>query len=86
LGGGGVTTWFGTLDKLGMPGLLFHHETSAKDNFHDEILPWIHYIPINEDLSDLKEKFDWAEANSDEARRISEAGTEYVKKDLSGRL
>jgi hypothetical protein len=28
----------------------------------------------------LKEKYDWAEANSDDARRISEAGTEYVKK------
>jgi hypothetical protein len=48
LGGGGGTTWFGTLDKLGMPGLLFHHETSAKDYFHDEILPWVHYVPVNE--------------------------------------
>jgi hypothetical protein len=28
----------------------------------------------------LREKYNWAEANSDEARRISEAGTEYVKK------
>jgi hypothetical protein len=48
LGGGGGTTWFGTLDKLGMPGLLFHHETSAKDYFHDEIIPWVHYVPVNE--------------------------------------
>ncbi|KAL3809515.1 hypothetical protein ACHAXA_001246 [Cyclostephanos tholiformis] len=79
LGGGGGTSWLGTLDKLGMPGLLFHHETSAKDYFHDEILPWVHYVPVNEDLSDLKEKYDWAEANSDEARQISDAGTKYVQ-------
>ena len=48
LGGGGGTTWFGTLDKLGLPGLLFHHETSAKDYFHDELLPWVHYVPLSE--------------------------------------
>jgi hypothetical protein len=27
LGGGGGTTWSGTLEKLGLPGLLFHHIT-----------------------------------------------------------
>lgn len=28
----------------------------------------------------MREQYDWAEANSDEARKISEAGTEYVRK------
>ncbi len=27
----------------------------------------------------MKEKYDWAEANSDEARQISDAGTKYVQ-------
>ncbi len=48
LGGAGGTTWFGTLDKLGLPGLLFHHETSTQDYFHDDLLPWVHYVPVNE--------------------------------------
>lgn len=79
LGGGGGTTWFGTIEKLGMPGVLFHHRTSAKDYIHDDLVPWVHYIPVNEDLSNLREMYDWAEANNDGARKISEAGTEYVK-------
>jgi len=79
LGGGGGTTWFGTIEKLAMPGVLFHHVTSSKDYYHDDLIPWVHYIPVKEDLSDLKEMYDWAEANQDDARKISEAATEYVK-------
>mmetsp|Transcript_28289 Transcript_28289/g.48800 ORF Transcript_28289/g.48800 Transcript_28289/m.48800 type:complete len:234 (+) Transcript_28289:1-702(+) len=79
LGGGGGTTWFGTIEKLAMPGVLFHHVTSSKDYHHDDLIPWVHYIPINEDLSNLKEMYDWAEANTEDARKISEAGTEYIK-------
>eukprot|EP00970_Alexandrium_tamarense_P015937 scaffold5763_cov144-Alexandrium_tamarense.AAC.1 len=31
IGGGGGTTWSGTLEKLALPGLLFHHETETRD-------------------------------------------------------
>lgn len=79
LGGGGGTTWSGTLEKLALPGLLFHHVTPMKDYFHDDLKAWEHYIPVKEDLSDLKEKFDWAEANQEEARRIAQRSTEWVK-------
>lgn len=100
--------------------------TSSKDYYHDELIPWLHYIPIKvclyppyrneillvaslrdqvcclnlytlvlnavnisrnqpkqisikEDLSDVKEMYQWADRNPDEARKISEAGTEYIK-------
>ncbi|KAL7510334.1 hypothetical protein ACHAXN_007294 [Cyclotella atomus] len=79
LGGGGGTTWSGTLEKLALPGLLFHHVTPMKDYFHDDLKAWEHYVPVKEDLSDLKEKFDWAEANQEEARRIAQRSTEWVK-------
>ena len=79
LGGGGGTTWEGTLTKLALPGLLFHHETLTKDDYHDRMVPWEHYVPIQMDLSDLKEKFDWAEANPEEAQAIARAGTELAQ-------
>ena len=60
LGGAGGTTWNGTISKLAIPGLLFHHETPMKDWFFDDLKPWVHYIPIEWDLSDLREKFEWA--------------------------
>ena len=31
IGGGGGTTWTGTIQKMAMPGLLFHHITPTKD-------------------------------------------------------
>jgi len=79
LGGGGGTTWTGTIQKLALPGVLFHHVTPTKDWFHDMLVPWVHYIPINTDLSDLREKYEWAESHPDEARRISENGTSFVR-------
>jgi hypothetical protein len=79
LGGGGGTTWTGTIEKLSLPGVLFHHVTPTKDWFHDLLVPWKHYIPIKTDLSDLREKFDWAESHPAEAKQIAEAGTEFAR-------
>ena len=80
LGGGGGTTWTGTLLKLGLPGLLLHHVTPTKDYIHDKLQPWIHYVPIKEDLSDLKEKYEWAESHPEEAKRISENATKFARR------
>ena len=68
LGGGGGTTWTGTMDKLAMPGLLFHDVTSTKDYFHDRLIPWKHYVPVSEDFLDLNE-----------AKRIADAGTQFMR-------
>lgn len=80
IAGGGGTTWTGTLRKLAMPGLLFHHETPTRDFFYDEIKPWVHYVPVKTDLSDLREKYDWAESHQEEAQMIAKAATDYVAK------
>ena len=79
IAGGGGTTWKGTLQKLAMPGLLFHHETVMKDFFHDELIPYQHYVPIQQDLSDLRQQYEWAENNPNEAKKIAQAATEFVQ-------
>jgi hypothetical protein len=79
IGGGGGTTFSGTIDKLAMPGVLFHHVTATKDYYHDNLVPWMHYIPVQEGMSDLREMYEWAQANSEQAMRISEAASAYVK-------
>ena len=79
-GGGGGTTWERTIRSLAMPGVLFHHETIMKDNpVHNGIKPYVHYIPVKMDCSDLREQFEWAEANPDKAQEISKAATDYVR-------
>lgn len=78
LGGAGGTTWTGTIHKLTMPGVLFHHETRMKDSYFDSLIPMVHYIPVKEDLSDLRERFEWAEANPQRCKEISAAASQWV--------
>jgi len=80
IGGGGGTTWTGTITKLAMPGLLFHHITPTTDYIHDyKMKPWIHYVPIKADLSDLREKYEWAESHPEVAEMIASQGSELVR-------
>ena len=75
-----LTSWTGTLQKLGLPGLLFHHVIPTKDYFHDKLQPYVHYLPIKEDLSDLKDMYDWAESHVEEAKQISENAIQFVRR------
>ncbi|KAL7540061.1 hypothetical protein ACHAXR_009832 [Thalassiosira sp. AJA248-18] len=79
IGGGGGTTWTGTTTKLAMPGLLFHHVTPTKDFIHDRLKPYEHFVPVSPDLSDLKDKFDWAESHPEEAKRIADQATKFMR-------
>ena len=78
IGGGGGTTWSGVIPKLSMPGVLLHHETSMKDSYFDLLTPWVHYIPVSEDLHDLVERIQWAEANPLRAKQISDNASAWV--------
>jgi hypothetical protein len=33
-------------------------------------VPWVHYVPVKRDLSDLIENIEWLKANDDKAREI----------------
>jgi hypothetical protein len=80
LGGAGGTTWSGMFAKLAMPGLLFHHETVTTDFFvGNELKPWWHYVPVEQDLSDLPEKLEWARKHPVEAKQIARRGSEFMK-------
>ena len=80
LGGGGGTTWEGTIQKLALPGLLFHHVTAATDWYDEHLVPWVHFVPVMEDLRDLRERFEWAERHPDRARNIARAATDFVRR------
>jgi len=42
--------------------------------------PWIHYIPINKNLSDLAEKITWCKNNDDKAKQIAINARQFYKK------
>lgn len=43
------------------------------------IQPWVHYVPLKRDASDLTQKLDWLEANPDEAKAIAERNYALAK-------
>lgn len=47
---------------------------------HDRLLvPWVHYVPIAEDLSDLIQKVRWLRAHDDYARQIVENAAAFAQ-------
>ena len=47
--------------------------------YFDKLKPWIHYVPLSRDLSDLMEKIDWINAHDSECERISHEATSLIK-------
>lgn len=47
--------------------------------FQKFLKPMVNYVPINYDLSDLKEKIDWLRENDKEAKKIAENALEFSK-------
>ena len=62
---------------------LFIAERKWKEFWYRDLVPFEHYIPIKEDLSDLTEKLDWVEANPGKAEAISKNAQEFAKKRLT---
>jgi hypothetical protein len=51
--------------------------------YHSALEPWVHYVPLKKDLSDLLETLRWLKANDDRARQIGDAGRAFAHRHLS---
>eukprot|EP00545_Synedropsis_sp_CCMP1620_P013728 CAMPEP_0119003642 /NCGR_PEP_ID=MMETSP1176-20130426/683_1 /TAXON_ID=265551 /ORGANISM="Synedropsis recta cf, Strain CCMP1620" /LENGTH=332 /DNA_ID=CAMNT_0006955259 /DNA_START=316 /DNA_END=1314 /DNA_ORIENTATION=+ len=47
------------------------------------LTPWVHYIPLARDLSDLRERLMWVSENPDEVKMIGENGFEFYTQHLT---
>ncbi|KAI9335730.1 glycosyl transferase family 90-domain-containing protein [Obelidium mucronatum] len=41
------------------------------DFFNKQLIPWVHYVPVKLDFSDLNERLEWLVANDDKAKQIA---------------
>lgn len=46
--------------------------------YFNGLQPWIHFVPIKPDGSDLQEVFDWCTSNAQECEKIAEAGSRHM--------
>lgn len=77
----GYSGRFKTLLFSGRP--VFKVEDDLEEFFYKDLKPFIHYIPIKNDLSDLTEKLEWAESHYDEALQIAKNAQDYAVKNLT---
>lgn len=54
-----------------------------KEYYFEYLKPWVHYIPVKRDLSDLTNKVDWCLTNYDKAVKIGSNAYEFAKQYLS---
>lgn len=70
-------------NQLALGMVLFMQETPCHEFFTPLLVPWVHYIPVKNDLSDLVEQIKWAQSNDEAAREISVNAAEFAKEYLS---
>jgi Glycosyl transferase family 90 len=56
--------------KLLQSGTLVFKATKYREWYSEGVIPWVHYIPVKQDLSDLPDKVRWAMSHKDLAETI----------------
>jgi hypothetical protein len=70
---GRASTWDATAWKLNSGSVIMKQVSPWRQWFYDEYRPWIHYVPIANDFSDLQEKFQWCESHQAECEAMVQA-------------
>ena len=76
---GNGCTWDATAWKLNSGSVIFKTESGWRQWFYDKYIPWVHYIPIADDFSDLQEKYHWCESNPDKCMDIVNAAKDLFQ-------
>ena len=67
---GEAATWDATAWKLNSGSVIFKTQSAWKQWFHSMYIEGVHYIEIQEDFSDLQEKYAWCESHQEECVQI----------------
>jgi hypothetical protein len=75
----GVTnTWDATLWKLYSGSVLLKVKSTWKQWYYDDFKEWVHYVPVNNDLSDLNQKIKWCQDNEQSCLKIIENARKFA--------
>ena len=62
--------------------LVLKQDSDYYEHFYRQLEPWVHYIPVKKDISDLVEQLEWAKRNDDKAREMAENAAQFVQDHL----
>ena len=79
----GNSLGWGTIKKYLSGNLIFKTNNEKRLFYYQFLHPWVHYIPVKDDFSDLEEKFNWSQGNIEETINIAYRGYitifDYIK-------
>ncbi|XP_031708241.1 protein O-glucosyltransferase 1 [Anarrhichthys ocellatus] len=58
--------------------LVFHVGDEWQEFFYPQLQPWVHYIPVKQDLSDVRELLQFVQENDAVAQEIATRGKEFI--------
>ena len=62
--------------------VLVKQETIATQWFYPAMKPYVHYVPVNENLTDLFSQIEWMKSHDTELQKISQNAHNFVKNNL----
>jgi hypothetical protein len=73
---GNSNAWEGLFLRLltGSPVLKVASPCGFKQWYYDRLMPWVNFVPVKTDMSDLIEKVTWLRDHDEDARKIGAAG------------
>ena len=63
--------------------VLIKQETKKVEWFYPALKPYVHYVPINENLTDIFKQFEWMKQHDEELKQISNNANNFVQNELS---
>ncbi|XP_030059752.1 protein O-glucosyltransferase 1 [Microcaecilia unicolor] len=58
--------------------LVFHVGAEWLEFFYPQLKPWVHFIPVKQDLSDVRELLQFVKENDETAHEIAERGRQFI--------
>jgi hypothetical protein len=80
---GWSSTWDGTFWKLYSGSVLLKQKSIWKQWYYDELIEWVHYVPIENDFSNLNEQIEWCMNNDEKCKEISINSRKFVLEKLN---
>ena len=79
---GYMCTYPGYQWRLLSGSLTLKQESDEIQYFYSALHPYVHYLPIKNDMSDLLEKIDWAIDHDEECKRIAQSARDFAQRNL----
>jgi hypothetical protein len=73
---GNTNSWSGLYLKLLMGCCVIKVASPGnyRQWYYDDLKPWVHFVPVRDDLSDLHQKIEWCRANQKSCEEIASTG------------